>query len=75
MKQIVCTVMIAMLFSACASTKPTADEQTARAIQYMEETNSTGVIYQQQRSHGLFADMIDTTFKTITGQNNDTQFN
>lgn len=45
MKQIVFTVMIAMLFSGCVSTKPTADEQLAQAIQQMEETNSTAVIY------------------------------
>lgn len=75
MKEMVFLVMMIILFPGCASTKPTADEQMARAIQYMEETNSSVVIYQQQRSHGLFADMIDTTFKTITGQNNDTQFN
>lgn len=69
MKQIVFTVMIAMLFSGCVSTKPTADEQLAQAIQQMEETNSTAVIYQQEQSHGLFGDMIDNTFKTITGGN------
>ncbi len=69
MKQIVFTVMMAILFSGCVSTKPTADEQLAQAIQQMEETNSTGVIYQERQSHGLFGDMIDSTFKTATGQN------
>lgn len=67
MKEIVFTATMAMLFSGCVSTKPTADEQLAQAIQHMEETNSTGVIYQQEQSHGLFGDMIDNTFKTITG--------
>lgn len=68
MKQIVFTVMTVMLFSGCVSSKPTADEQLAHTIQQMEETNSTGVIYQQEPSHGLFGDMIDNTFKTITGE-------
>ena len=68
MKQIVFTVMMAILFSGCVSTKPTAAEQLAQVEQQMEETNSTAVIYQQRQSHGLFGDMIDSTFKTITGE-------
>jgi len=60
-------VAIAILLAGCASTKPTADEQLAQAVQQMEETNSTAVIYNQRQSHGLFGDMIDNTFKTVTG--------
>ena len=60
-------VVIAILLAGCASTKPTADEQLAQAVQQMEETNSTAVIYNQRQSHGLFGDMIDNTFKTVTG--------
>ena len=67
MKQIVSIVVTATFFSGCASTKPTADEQLAQAVQQMEETNSTAIIYQQRQSHGLFGDMIDSTFKTVTG--------
>jgi len=69
MKQIEFAVMMAILFTGCVSTKPTADEQLLQAIQQMEETNSTAVIYQQRQSHGLVGDMIDGTFKTLTGQN------
>lgn len=58
-----------ILLVACGTAKPTADQQLAQAVQQMEETNSTAVIYQQRQSHGLFGDMIDNTFKTVTGQN------
>lgn len=69
MGKIILLLSAGMFLSGCVSTKPTADEQLAQAIQQMEETNSTGVIYQQRQSHGLFGDMIDNTFKTVTRQN------
>ena len=67
MKNSILILIIGMFLSGCVSTKPTADEQLEQAIQHMEETNSTGVIYQQRQSHGLFGDLIDSTYKTVTG--------
>ncbi|MDD3499896.1 MAG: hypothetical protein RBQ96_06660 [Candidatus Methanomethylophilaceae archaeon] len=56
-----------LVLSGCATTKPSADEQLAKAVQQMEETNSTAVIYQQRQSRGLLGDMMDGAFKTVTG--------
>ena len=67
MKKIIMILSLEFLLTGCGTARSSADEQLIRAIEQMEETNSTGVIYTQRRSHGLFGDLIDSTFNTVTG--------
>ena len=45
MGQVIFIITVAIFFVACTTTKPTADEPLLEAVQYMEDTNSSGVIY------------------------------
>ena len=67
MKNIILILSIELLLIGCGTVRSSADEQLIRAIEQMEETNSTGVIYTHRQSHGLLGDLIDSTYKTVTG--------
>jgi len=57
MKRVI-TLIIAMLFIGCASSQSSENEQLFKAIEQMEETNSSGIIYQRRQSHGIIGDFI-----------------
>ena len=57
-------IVTGILLVGCGATKPSVDEQIAQ--QY--DPNKDIQLIEIDQSHGLIGDLMDSTFKTITGK-------
>ena len=64
-KSMIVGVGILLVLAGCGASKPSVEEQTW--AQYDPNKKGPQVITVSQ-SHGLLGDLMDSTFKTITGE-------
>ena len=57
-------ISIVLILSGCATTKPSVEEQI---VQQYDPNNKEPQVITVRQSHGLLGDMMDSTYKTVTG--------